>query len=94
MLAEIKAQKSTVEKTCFPRWILVCAAMVVYDIIRRTALPGVVTVGIGKDTNGNPAIVTSLDQARPITQFQAPIHQLVELVKRKIAEVHYDRKND
>jgi hypothetical protein len=36
------------------------------------ALPGVVSVGIGKDANGNPAIIVGLDKPRPTTESQIP----------------------
>ena len=36
------------------------------------ALPGVVSVGVGKDANGNPAIIVGLDQSRPKTEAQIP----------------------
>lgn len=39
---------------------------------RLLTLPGVVSVGVGKDTNGNPAIIVGLDQAQPETEAQIP----------------------
>ena len=39
---------------------------------RLMALPGVVSVGIGRDSAGNPAIVIGLDHARPDTEAQLP----------------------
>ena len=36
------------------------------------ALPGVVSVGIGKDANGNQAIIVGLDKARPETESKIP----------------------
>jgi hypothetical protein len=36
------------------------------------ALPGVVSVGIGKNANGRPAIIVGLDKARPETESQIP----------------------
>jgi len=39
---------------------------------RLLALSGVVSVGIGKDANGNPAIIVGLDKARPDTQAHIP----------------------
>jgi hypothetical protein len=36
------------------------------------ALPGVVSVGIGKDANGHPAIIVGLDKTRPATESQIP----------------------
>ncbi|KPJ89889.1 MAG: hypothetical protein AMJ53_15335 [Gammaproteobacteria bacterium SG8_11] len=39
---------------------------------RLLALPGVVSVGIGKDANGHPAIIVGLDKARPKTESQIP----------------------
>jgi hypothetical protein len=36
------------------------------------ALPGVVSVGIGKNANGQPAIIVGLDKARPDTESQIP----------------------
>ncbi|MGD8594925.1 MAG: hypothetical protein PVF82_19010 [Gammaproteobacteria bacterium] len=37
------------------------------------ALPGVVSVGIGKNAHGNPAIIISLDKSRPTTESQIPV---------------------
>jgi hypothetical protein len=39
---------------------------------RLMALPGVVSVGIGRDSAGNPAIVIGLDGPRPETRAQLP----------------------
>lgn len=39
---------------------------------RLLALPGVVSVGIGKDANGKPAIIVGLDKKRPETETQIP----------------------
>ena len=39
---------------------------------RLLALPGVVSVGIGSDSDGNPAIVIGLDGPRPDTEAQIP----------------------
>ena len=39
---------------------------------RLLTLPGVVSVGVGKDANGNPAIIVGLDQTRPKTESQIP----------------------
>lgn len=39
---------------------------------RLLALPGVVSVGIGKDVNGNAAIIVGLDKSRPKTESQIP----------------------
>ncbi len=36
------------------------------------AQPGVVSVGIGKDAEGNPAIIVGLDRARPETEAEIP----------------------
>jgi hypothetical protein len=36
------------------------------------ALPGVVSVGIGRDKDGNPAIIVGLDDTRPETNAQLP----------------------
>lgn len=39
---------------------------------RLLALPGVVSVGIGQDEKGQPAIIIGLDKARPKTEAQIP----------------------
>jgi hypothetical protein len=39
---------------------------------RILALPGVVSVGIGRDAQGREVIVIGLDRARPDTQAQLP----------------------
>ncbi|MCG6968398.1 MAG: hypothetical protein LJE85_01395 [Gammaproteobacteria bacterium] len=39
---------------------------------RLLALPGVVSVGIGKDADGQPAIIVGLDKARPTTESEIP----------------------
>ena len=39
---------------------------------RLLALPGVVSVGIGKDADKNPAIIVGLDKNRPTTESQIP----------------------
>jgi len=39
---------------------------------RLLQLPGVVTVGIGQDENGNPAIIVSLECPDPETESQLP----------------------
>jgi len=39
---------------------------------RLLGLTGVVSVGIGKDANGNPAIIIGLDKSRPTTESQIP----------------------
>ncbi len=39
---------------------------------RFLALPGVVSVGIGRDADGNEVIVIGLDRARPETQARLP----------------------
>jgi hypothetical protein len=39
---------------------------------RLLALPGVVSVGIGRDAQGREAIVVGLDRARPETQARLP----------------------
>jgi len=39
---------------------------------RLLALPGVVSVGIGRDAEGREAIVVGLDRARPETQGRLP----------------------
>jgi hypothetical protein len=39
---------------------------------RLLALPGVVSVGIGRDPRGNPAVIVGLDSPRPETQAQIP----------------------
>ena len=39
---------------------------------RLLELPGVISVGIGKDANGNPAIIVGLDKSRPTTESQIP----------------------
>ena len=49
----------------------------IYDIKRQNeaqlmSLPGVVSVGIGKDQNGHPAIVVGLAAAAPATVQQVP----------------------
>ena len=36
------------------------------------AMPGVVSVGIGRDKQGNPAIIVGLDRPRPETETQLP----------------------
>jgi hypothetical protein len=42
---------------------------------RLLALPGVVSVGIGRDSQGRPVIVVGLDKPRPQTQAAVP-HEL------------------
>ena len=39
---------------------------------RLLALPGVVSVGVGRDAEGREAIVVGLDRARPETQSRLP----------------------
>jgi len=39
---------------------------------RLMSLPGVVSVGIGRDPQGNPAMIVGLDSPRPETQAQIP----------------------
>jgi hypothetical protein len=39
---------------------------------RLLALPGVVSIGIGRDAQGREAIVIGLDRARPETEAQLP----------------------
>jgi hypothetical protein len=39
---------------------------------RFLAMPGVVSVGIGRDTEGHEVIVIGLDRARPDTQARLP----------------------
>lgn len=39
---------------------------------RLLALPGVVSVGIGREKDGNPAIIVGLDGPRPGTEAQIP----------------------
>lgn len=39
---------------------------------RLLALPGVVSVGVGRDAQGREAIVVGLDRARPETQSRLP----------------------
>ena len=39
---------------------------------RLLTLPGVVSVGIGIDKEGNPAIIVGLDESRPETEVQIP----------------------
>jgi hypothetical protein len=39
---------------------------------RLLALPGVVSVGIGRDDRGRPVIVVGLDKPRPHTQAAVP----------------------
>jgi hypothetical protein len=39
---------------------------------RLLAMPGVVSVGIGRDEDGNPAIIVGLDGPRPETVAQLP----------------------
>lgn len=39
---------------------------------RLLALPGVVSVGIGKDADGNPAVVVGLDGPRPENEAEIP----------------------
>jgi hypothetical protein len=39
---------------------------------RLLALPGVVSVGVGRDAEGREAIVIGLDRARPETQGRLP----------------------
>ena len=36
------------------------------------ALPGVVSIGIGQDKEGHPAIIVGLDRTRPETEAQLP----------------------
>jgi hypothetical protein len=38
------------------------------------SLPGVVSVGIGRDPQGNPAMIVGLDSPRPETQARIPPH--------------------
>lgn len=40
--------------------------------VNLLALPGVISVGIGRDKNGNPAVIVGLDSPRPITEAQLP----------------------
>ena len=49
----------------------------IYDIKRQNeaqlmSLPGVVSVGVGRDQNGKPAIVVGLAVATPATAQQVP----------------------
>ena len=39
---------------------------------RILQLPGVVSIGIGRDKNGNPAIIVGLAHANPETESQLP----------------------
>ena len=39
---------------------------------RLMALPGVVSVGIGRDAQGQPVLVVGLDRERPETRAQLP----------------------
>lgn len=39
---------------------------------RMLRLPGVVSVGIGQDENGNPAIIVGLERPHPDTESQLP----------------------
>ena len=39
---------------------------------RLLQLPGVVSVGIGQDKNGNPAIIVGLERSDPETELQLP----------------------
>ena len=39
---------------------------------RMLRLPGVVSVGIGQDENGNPAIIVGLERPHPETESQLP----------------------
>ena len=39
---------------------------------RLMSLPGVVSVGVGQDQNGDPAIVVGLETAAPATVRQVP----------------------
>ena len=39
---------------------------------RLLQLPGVVSVGIGQDENGNPAIIVGLERPDPETESQLP----------------------
>jgi hypothetical protein len=39
---------------------------------RILAMPGVVSVGVGRDTEGREVIVVGLDRARPETQARLP----------------------
>jgi hypothetical protein len=39
---------------------------------RLLSLPGVVSVGIGRDPQGRPAVIVGLDSPRPETQAQIP----------------------
>ena len=41
---------------------------------RLMATPGVVSVGLGKDTDGQVAIIVGLDKARPEIEDQLPRH--------------------
>lgn len=37
-------------------------------------LPGVVSVGIGRDDNGKPAIIVGLERSNPATEARLPHH--------------------
>jgi hypothetical protein len=39
---------------------------------RLMSLPGVVSVGIGRDPQGNPAVIVGMDSPRAETQAQIP----------------------
>jgi len=39
---------------------------------RLMSLPGVVSVGIGRDPQGNPAVIVGMDSLRAETQAQIP----------------------
>ena len=41
---------------------------------RILQLPDMVSVGIGRDKNGNPAIIVGLAHANPETELQLPNH--------------------
>ena len=43
--------------------------------VQLLQLPGVVSVGIGRDDNGKPAIVVGLERSNPATEAQLP-HRL------------------
>ena len=39
---------------------------------RLMSFPGVVSVGIGRDPQGNPAVIVGMDSPRPETQVRIP----------------------
>jgi hypothetical protein len=51
---------------------------------RFLALPGVVSVGIGRDADGHEVIVIGLDRARPETQARLPAQLEGYLVRVQI----------